>query len=71
MSELATAREQLEQAIARLETALATRGDSADLERALAEARAETQNLRRVADTVSGRLDAAIGRLKTTLETGT
>jgi len=70
MSELATAREQLEQAIARLETALATRADSAELERALAEARAETRNLRRVADTVSGRLDAAIGRLKTTLETG-
>lgn len=70
MSELATAREQLEQAISRLEQALATRGDDAALERALADARAETKNLRQVADTVSGRLDAAIGRLKSTLETG-
>ena len=70
MSELATAREQLEQAISRLEKALATRGDDAALERALADARAETKNLRQVADTVSGRLDAAIGRLKSTLETG-
>jgi cell division septum initiation protein DivIVA len=71
MSELATAREQLEQAISRLEQALATRGDDAALERALADARAETKNLREIADTVSGRLDAAIGRLKATLETGT
>lgn len=70
MSELETAREQLEQAISRLEQALATRGDDAALERALADARAETKNLRQVADTVSGRLDAAIGRLKSTLETG-
>jgi len=70
MSELATAREQLEQAISRLEKALSTRGDDAALERALADARAETKNLRQVADTVSGRLDAAIGRLKSTLETG-
>ena len=70
MSELATAREQLEQAISRLEKALSTRGDDAALERALADARAETKNLRQVADTVSVRLDAAIGRLKSTLETG-
>jgi cell division septum initiation protein DivIVA len=70
MSELATAREQLEQAISRLEQALATRGDDAALERALADARAETKNLRQVAETVSGRLDAAIGRLKSALETG-
>ncbi len=70
MSELATAREQLEQAISRLEKALSTRGDDAALERALADARAETKNLRQVADTVSGRLDAAIGRLKSTLEAG-
>jgi cell division septum initiation protein DivIVA len=70
MSELATAREQLEQAISRLEQALATRGDDAALERALADARAETKNLRQVAETVSGRLDAAIGRLKSALKTG-
>lgn len=71
MSDLATARAQLEQAIDRLEAALARSGNPADLARALAEARAETERLREAANTVDGRLDAAIGRLKAALNTGT
>jgi hypothetical protein len=70
MNDLATAREQLEQAITRLETALSTRGNAADMEKALVEARAETERLRAAANTVTGRLDAAIGRLQTALEPG-
>lgn len=68
MNELAQARAQLELAIERLETALATRAGAPDLEKALAEARAETGRLREAAEVVTGRLDAAIGRLKSTLE---
>jgi hypothetical protein len=71
MSDLATAREELELAITRLEAALSTRGDAAVMEKALAEARAETERLRAAANTVSGRLDAAIGRLQMALEPGT
>lgn len=68
MSDLARARDQLEQAIARLEKALASRAGKPDLEKALAEAQAETRRLREAADVVTGRLDAAIGRLKSTLD---
>lgn len=71
MSDLATARAQLEQAIDRLEAALSKTGSPADLARALAEARAETERLRQAANAVDGRLDAAIGRLKTALAPGT
>lgn len=70
MSDLATAREQLEQAIGRLETALARRGSPAELAAALAEAQAESKRLREAANTVSGRLDAAIGRLQAALDSG-
>lgn len=70
MSDLSAARAELEQAIDRLETALGRTGNPADLARALAEARAETQRLREAANAVDGRLDAAIGRLKAALETG-
>jgi chromosome segregation ATPase len=71
MSELSNAREELEHAIDRIEAALARRGDDAELQRALQEAQKETRRLRTAADSVSGRLDQAIGRLRATLDSGT
>jgi cell division septum initiation protein DivIVA len=68
MSELSNAREELEQAIDRIEAALARRGDDAELQRALQEAQEEARRLRIAADSVSGRLDQAIGRLRATLD---
>lgn len=70
MNDLSGARDELEKAIERLEQALARRGDSAELQRALEQAQEETRRLRAAADTVSGRLDAAIGRLRSTLDSG-
>jgi chromosome segregation ATPase len=70
MSELSSAREELEKAIDRLETALAQRGNGADLQRALEQAQEETRRLRGAADAMRGRLDAAIGRLRATLGSG-
>jgi hypothetical protein len=70
MNDLSSARDELEKAIGRLEQVLARRGDSTELQRALVEAQEETRRLRAAADTVSGRLDAAIGRLRTTLDSG-
>jgi chromosome segregation ATPase len=70
MNDLSSARDELEKAIGRLEQALARRGDSAELQRALEQAQEETRRLRAAANTVSGRLDAAIGRLRTTLDSG-
>jgi cell division septum initiation protein DivIVA len=70
MTELAVARTQLEQAIARLEQALQARGDTASVERALVEAQAESRRLREAADSVNHRLDAAIGRLQSMLVPG-
>ncbi len=71
MSDLAEARDELEKAIDRLEAVLARRGDGAELQRALEDAQAETKRLRAAADTVRGRLDAAIGRLRATLDNDT
>lgn len=68
MSDLAAARTQLEQAISRLESALAKSGNPSELARALAEARAETKRLREAVNSVDGRLDAAIGRLRAALD---
>jgi hypothetical protein len=70
MSELSNAREELEHAIDRMEAALARRGDGPELQRALEEAQQEARRLRAAADTVSGRLDQAIGRLRATLGEG-
>ena len=72
MNELATARDQLEHAIARLEAALAARtdkdaGDPA-VEQALSDAREDYARLLKVTDAVSHRLDAAIHRLRTALD---
>ncbi len=71
MSDLADARDELEKAIDRLEAVLARRCDGAELQRALEDAQAETKRLRAAADTVRGRLDAAIGRLRATLDNDT
>lgn len=71
MDDLASAREQLEKAVARLEAVLAVQpdaDDSAALGHALEQARSEYRNLREVADTVSGRIDTIIARLRATLE---
>ncbi len=68
MSDLSAARAQLEQAIDRLEAALARDRDPADLAEALAEAQAETRRLREAVNAVDGRLDAAIGRLRAVLD---
>ena len=70
MSDLTAAREQLEKAIARLETALSKQprgtGNPA-LDKALQDAHANYQNLREVAESVSGRIDDVIARLRATL----
>ena len=70
MSDLTAARDQLEKAIARLETALSEQpGDTgnAAVDKALQDARADYQNLREVAESVSGRIDDVIARLRVTL----
>jgi uncharacterized protein involved in exopolysaccharide biosynthesis len=70
MNDLTAAREQLEKAIARLETALSEQpegtGNTA-ADKALQDARADYQNLRVVAESVSGRIDDVIARLRATL----
>ena len=71
MNDLASAQEQLDKAIARLETALAAQsGENADpaVAEALEQARADYKHLRTVADDVSSRIDDVIARLRTTLE---
>ncbi len=70
MSDLTAAREQLENAIARLESALSEQPGgtgNAAVDKALQDARAEHQNLRAVAESVSGRIDDVIARLRATL----
>lgn len=74
MDDLAAAREQLEKAVARLETVLATQPKSEDgaaLGQALEQARTEYRNLREATDVVSGRIDTIISRLRATLEEDT
>jgi hypothetical protein len=71
MSDLTAAREQLEKAIARLETALSEQPEgtgNAAVDKALQDARADYQNLRVVAESVSGRIDDIIVRLRATLD---
>ena len=70
---LERAQQQLDSAVARLEAAQATRGsssggDQAQFAQELESAQAENISLKSVNETVSGRLDATIGRLKTILE---
>ena len=68
-SHLRLSRERLERAVERLEAVLeAGPTAQADAARALAEAEAENAGLKRINQTVSTRLDAAIGRLKAVLE---
>ncbi len=70
MDNLTVAREQLEKAIARLEVALSLQSESTGnpaVDKALQEARAEYQNLRVVAENVSGRIGTVIARLQATL----
>jgi hypothetical protein len=72
MNDLTAAREQLEKAIVRLEAALTAQpGGATDPEvgEAMAAARSDYENLRQVADDVSGRIDDIIARLHATLET--
>ena len=66
-------RERLEQAVARLEVALETQGRKsgerdAALAHTLSAAEAENAQLKTLNRAVSGRLESAIGRLKTILE---
>ena len=66
-------RERLEKAVTRLEAALETRDrksgkSDAALAETLSAAEAENAQLKTLNRTVSGRLDSAIGRLKTILE---
>ncbi len=74
MDDLASAREQLEKAVARLEAALAAKTgevNTGQLDEALEQARGEYENLRQVAETVSGRIDSIIARLRATLDQDT
>ncbi len=72
MSRLATARQRVEIAVARLERAAqashARAAERTELARALEQARAEGSALREVSDTLASRLDGVIGRLKLALE---
>lgn len=73
MNDLETARKRLEEAVVRLEAAVDARakadgGENKRLAKALENAQAECAELHEVNQTVSARLDAAIGRLKTVLE---
>ena len=70
---LERAQEQLDSAVARLEAAQASRGlssgaDQTQLAQQLESAQIENNSLKSVNETISGRLDATIGRLKTILE---
>lgn len=70
MSRLDEATHRLHAALDRLERAVDGRlqADGGEAEEALEAARAENAELRRTADHVSERLDAAIARLRTVLE---
>jgi uncharacterized protein YjcR len=78
MSRLQEATQRLEAALMRLEKAAASYAESHDetavreerdrLSVELAETQAENERLRDVNDTISGRLDSAISRLKSVLE---
>lgn len=75
MSDIESSTKRLDKAVARLETAAARRGerldladaDRARLEKELAALRADFGRLRETSSSVSARLDAAIGRLRTVL----
>lgn len=74
MSDLTEARDKLEKAIARLETALSEQpkgAGNAAVDKALEEARADYQNLREVAESVSARIEKVIARLRATLDEDT
>jgi hypothetical protein len=75
MSDLIAAQEQMEKAIARLEAAVGSQSENNEtnstnsvVDNALLGARADYENLRKVTDSVSERLDAVIDRLRSTLE---
>ena len=75
MSDLIAAQEQMEKAIARLEAAVGSQSENNEtnstdsaVDNALLGARADYENLRKVTDSVSERLDAAIDWLRSTLE---
>ncbi len=70
---LERAQEQLDNAVARLESVQAARGappgaSQSELAQDLESAHAKNNSLKIMNETVSGRLDATIGRLKTILE---
>ena len=71
MAELNQATQRLQAALDRLEQAIDARVAGADgdgeLRQALESARAENDRLKQVADTVAGRLDDTIARLKATM----
>ena len=66
-SQLRQSRERLERAVERLEAVLEA-GPAARADAERAEAESENAGLKRINQTVSTRLDAAIGRLKAVLE---
>ena len=68
MSQLEQATQRLDAAIARLEQAAATGGEATAVSAASAEAEQDNALLRDRAEAVAGRLDKAIDRLKTLLE---
>ncbi|MBT3792733.1 MAG: hypothetical protein HN658_05080 [Rhodospirillales bacterium] len=75
MSDLIAAQEQMEKAIARLEAAVGSQSENNEtnstdsaVDNALLGARADYENLRKVTDSVSERLDAVIDWLRSTLE---
>ena len=75
MSDLIAAQEQMEKAIARLEAAVGSQSENNEtnstdsaVDNALLGARADYENLRKVTDSVSERLDAVLDWLRSTLE---
>jgi hypothetical protein len=68
MSQLEQATQRLDAAIARLEQAAAAGGEATAASAASAEVERDNAVLRDRADAVAGRLDKAIDRLKTLLE---
>jgi hypothetical protein len=68
MPQLEQATQRLEAAIARLEQAATAGGEAVATSAASAEAAQDNALLRDQADAVAGRLDKAIGQLKTLLE---
>ncbi len=73
MTKLETAKDRLEKSISRLEAAVKSQaelapGDDGETAQALAESRRLCTELKEANRTVTSRLDAAIGRLKTVLE---